>query len=195
MRVRGALRCVVVGMFALFVACGGDDDDDGTVDDGADGAQDDGDDGSDGVDTTLDQLTDEEAAALCADSTEALSPDVFIEFSCYLISIATNPDDADACETAFQDCVDTTTEPTAGGFVCWVDPAVVTVLPPCAGEITAGDLQACMVASVEQVLDLFDGITCDTALEDLPDDLSDYELPEECAALQDLCPELFGTGA
>lgn len=193
MRARGAYRLMAVGLFTMVVACGGDD---GGSDDGdGDGIDDDGGDGGDGSDTTLDQLSDAEAAELCDAATEDFSPEVFVEFSCYVIAIVSNPEDVEACEAQFADCLETS-EPTPGQeFTCWVDPDLVTVLPDCAGDITAGDLQACWVASVDQILDLFDSITCETAFEDLPEDFTTYELPEECAALQEACPELFGAGA
>lgn len=189
MRGQGASRLLVAGLFALLVACGGDDDDDGDVTDGTDDSGDVADDDG-GSDTTIDQLSDAEAAELCAEATDILSSDVFLEFTCYLIAISTYPDDVDLCTADAEDCL-ATMEPISE-FECWIDPDTVAVLPDCASDISAADFQDCMLANVQQIVDFIDGIDCETSFDELPTDPADFELPEECAAIEAACPELFG---
>jgi hypothetical protein len=191
-------RLLVAGLFAWGLGCGGDDDDDTSTDDGSGDTSPDDDSSGDATDdggdanTTLDQLTADEAQAFCEDVLGIFSPDDFLEFGCTFVGIGMYPDDVDACNTAVQDCIDSQESPgPVSEPVCFVDPTDVPALPDCAGQITVGELQACMEAFFDEFRVVLDSVTCETSLEEVPPFPS--ELPEECAALQAECPDLFGT--
>jgi len=189
---------LVAGLFAWGLGCGGDDDDDATTDDGGgdtspddDSSGDDAaDDGGAGDNTTLDQLTEEEAQAFCEDVLGIFSADDFLEFGCTLSGIGMYPDDVDACNTAVQDCIDAQQSPLpVSGPNCVVDPTDVPDLPDCAGNITVGELRSCLEAFFDEFRVVLDSVTCETSLEEVPPFPED--LPEECTALQAECPDLF----
>jgi hypothetical protein len=169
----------------MAVGCGGDDDDDAAGDDGGDVADDGGDENSD---TTLDQLSAGEAQAFCEEVLDVFDTDDFVRFACTSVGLSQYPDDPDACNAAVDDCIEMQEIP-AQEPVCYVDPEEVTALPECASEITLGELQTCLEAFYDDLVAALDAFTCDSSLEDPPE--LPTELPEECAAIQAACTELF----
>jgi len=180
-------RLVAVLAIVFACACGGDDDggdaaDDAGDDVGDDGGDDTSDDGGPDSSTALSELSTAEATELC----EALNvtlDDALLSLqsvTCYLISLS-----AKDCEAAFDQClVDMPVGPAP--IACdFTSPAE---LPPCAADVTVGDLTDCFDALFDIWGALADEITCDG----VPKDFDEDELlpPEACEVLLDLCPEL-----
>lgn len=167
---------VLVGLLAL-AGCGGDDDD-GSGD-------------TSGVDSgsTLDELSDAEATDLCEWSAGLIDTQAIVDFTCYVTAIvASQQDENIVCEEFAAQCIDET-EPPSDAIECAVDAGVD--LPACASEVTVGDFEDCLTAFADQLLDVIGDISCDSALEDLPEDVGDMPLPDACTAIQDVCPDLF----
>jgi hypothetical protein len=181
-------RLLMAGVLAMAVGCGGDDDDDTTTDDGGDAA----DDGGVDSNTTLDQLSEDDAQAFCDEVLGIFSADDFLVFGCTLTGILQEEQDPEQfnCETVTQDCIDAQEDVPEQEPVCTIDPTEVAVLPDCASDVTVGELQDCLEAFFSEFVDVLDSVTCDTGFDEVPP--FPTELPEECAALEASCPELFG---
>jgi hypothetical protein len=171
------IRAVLVGALValVVVGCGGDDDG-GSDSSGLD------------RDSTLDELTAADAADFCEWAEGLLDPTLFVEFTCTLTAIAASQQNEElVCEDIAAECIDTTEIPDDE-----VNCAVAELdLPPCASEVTVGDFEDCLAATADVLIAIVDGVSCDTSPEDLPDGLDDLEIPEACAAIQEVCPDLF----
>jgi hypothetical protein len=164
---------VLVGMLAL-AGCGGDDDGSGDTS---------------GVDSssTLDELTAAEANDFCEWSAGLIDTQAIVDFTCYVAAIVASQQSEDVvCEDFAADCIDQT-EPPSDAIECQVD----ADLPDCASEVTVGEFEDCLIAFVDQLVDIIDDVSCDTALEDLPEDIGDVALPAACMSIQEVCPDLF----
>lgn len=144
-----------------------------------------GDDGS-GVDRdkALSEVTDEEVTQLCEWSTDLVSDADAIRFGCYLAALLLSSD-AEQCQEVADQCIEeeemeAEEEP---ADAC----AEVEEFPPCAGEITVGQLEDCGEAGADQLRDVAQDISCDA----VPDDFADLESPAACAVIEEACPDLF----
>jgi hypothetical protein len=182
------IRLVAALAIVLACACGGDDDggdaaDDSGDDVGDDGGDDTGDDGGPDSTTALSELSTAEATELC-ESLNVTLDDALLSLqtvTCYLGGLAIGKD----CEGYVDDCL--AEEP--------VDEAPITCdlsspaeLPPCAADVTVGDLTDCFDGLFDVWGALADEITCDSVPEDFDDEIA--VLPEACEVLLDLCPDL-----
>lgn len=163
---RACLLCPL--MLALAVAgCGGDD-------------------GS-GVDRDklLSEVTDEEVTQLCEWSFDLVSDADAIRFGCHVAALLVAGGDAEQCQELVDQCTEEAEaeEPPDLAEVC----GEAGDFPPCADEITVGQLERCSEAGAEMLHDVAQDISCDGALEDF----TDLESPEACAAIEEACPDLF----
>jgi hypothetical protein len=178
-------RLVAVFAIVFACACGGDDDGgDGVGDDGGDDTSDDAsDDGGPDESTALSELSTAEATELC-DSLNATLDDALLSLqtvTCYLTGIAVGKD----CEGAVEDCL---AEEPVGEAPIDCNLSSPSEVPPCAADVTVGDLTDCIDGLFDVWGALADEITCDSVPEDFDDELA--VLPEACETLLDLCPDL-----
>ncbi|WP_437484682.1 hypothetical protein WME75_45530 [Sorangium sp. So ce1014] len=179
---------LMVGL--ALVACGDDDDSgnpgssgtsstSGTGGNGGNGGTDGtggngGETGGDLDGKQLDSLTDEESQAVC-DEIAASADDVSKEDMCELVGLGFAALGGD-CEVAKAECMNEPEEPSEPGECPTEQFAGCTA--------TVGEFTAC----TDGRLELLKALTCASGLEDLG------ELPAECAAINEKCPELLDDG-
>ncbi len=146
-------------------------------------ADDGGDDGGPDSSTALSELSTAEATALCDDLNVTLDDALgsLQSVTCYLISLE-DPD----CEAAFEECL---LDMPIGPAPITCDFTSPAELPPCAADVTVGDLTDCIDGLFDIWGALADEITCDGVPKDF-DEAELSTLPEACEVLIDLCPEL-----
>ncbi len=145
-----------------------------------------GDDGS-GVDRdkSLSEVSEEEVVELCEWSFDLISDADAIRFGCYVAGLLAAGGDADQCQELADQCIEEAEaeEPEDLGEVC----EDAGGFPPCADEITVGQLEDCQEAGADQLHDVAQDISCEGAVEDF----TDFEAPEACVAIEEACPDLF----
>ncbi|WP_437335011.1 hypothetical protein [Sorangium sp. So ce394] len=131
--------------------------------------------GGDLDDKQLGDLTDEEAQAVC-DAVAASAADVTKEDACELVGLiaAATPDSGLDCETAKEQCIAEPDEP-AEEELCTAED-----FAGCAA--TVAEFKACTDSQFEMIK----ALTCES-------DLESFKLPPECEAVDEKCPELFGS--
>jgi hypothetical protein len=163
---RACLLCPLMLAVAL-AACGGDD-------------------GS-GVDQdkSLSEVTDEEFTQICEWTFDLVSDADAIRFGCHVAALLVAGEDAAQCQELVDQCIAEAEaeEPPDLGELC----AEAEGYPPCADEITVGQLERCSEAGADQLHDVAQDISCDGVLEDF----TELEAPEACAAIEEACPDLF----
>ncbi|KYG08427.1 hypothetical protein BE21_23765 [Sorangium cellulosum] len=150
---------------------GGDGGNGGTDGTGGNG----GETGGDLDDKQLGDLTDEESQAVC-DAVAASAADITKEDGCELVGLiaAATPDSGLDCETAKEQCINEPDEPAEEEFCTAEDFA------GCAA--TVAEFKACTDSQFEMIK----ALTCES-------DLESFKLPPECEAVDEKCPELFGS--
>jgi hypothetical protein len=137
-----------------------------------------------------------EAATLCrslAQSSEnAIDPTALARLPCTIAAFS-SPDvvmpdgmgggmiDRAACEASVDECLENPADPVAT-TECDAD-ALMASLADC--EATASELEACLNASLPQIRNLLDLVTCTTDLSQMP---PSFEEPPACASLDMKCP-------
>ncbi|WP_437937773.1 hypothetical protein [Sorangium sp. So ce341] len=131
--------------------------------------------GGDLDDKQLGDLTDAEAQAVC-DAIAASAEDVTKEDACEFAGVIAAALLGEDCETAKEECLNDPEEPTGEATCPAEDFASCTA--------TVGEYTACTGAQLEFIKSLTCESTFDPAM----------ELPPECQAVSDKCPDLVGGG-
>jgi hypothetical protein len=164
--IRGFL---LTSMCLALTACGGDDDGSG-VD----------------ADKPFSEATVDDAQALCEYTEGLIDPEVSQKIQCYAEGIFGEQQEQGDCQTIVDDCLaePLEEEPSECGQI---DDEDVADLPECASEVTFGEYEDCVDAVAVRSVELADDISCETSLEDLLDE----GLPQACAHIEEVCPDLL----
>lgn len=137
--------------------------------------------GGDGAeDTPITELTDEQIIGLCEDlQSQRLSDEEYAEAVCRVASIMAGEQGGD-CAGVYDACL---ADPPTQDPPEDCSDAPSEEVPNCP-ETTAGDFIDCGEAQLEQIRGATD-LTCDDSIDSL------LELPPECVALMEECPDAF----
>lgn len=137
--------------------------------------------GGDGTrDKAITELSEEEIQSLCEDvNALLLSDEEYAQVVCNISGIMAAEQGGD-CQMTIDNCLED--PPTQEPVDC--EAAASQPVPDCP-EVTAGELFDCQKAQIDQLREGVD-LTCSDSADGILD------LPPECMALMDVCPELFG---
>ena len=164
---------------------------------------------------TADQVTNDEAEAVC----EAFASyyDSRVNSRSFQLSICrwaavyavasvsaegTNVDLNDLCDLAYDACVDCLDNPGTEGcedfptFDFALDEPCTDAEPPESCDATVGEVEACLKAEVDAIVDVFDGApSCggltESQLEQVNEEgIAEPDLPAACVAIEDTCPDV-----
>ncbi len=130
----------------------------------------------------LSDLTEEESRELCEYSAQEFDVAESQAAGCQLLALLLS-DSPESCQASYDSCM--AEEDTVDCSTESLDPEE---LPDCAANVTVGEMEACVEARFDQMVELTEGLSCSSD----PGEASfPSSLPAICEEIEEKCPELF----